>query len=294
MEHESGDESGGNFPFPAPVHVSDEIAGLLAGYALDALSDEEKDYVEQHLPDRPQWRLELSGYQSVTNVLPYASPQQQVPVRARAAILARIDALATEAQEVELARKQRRHLVPARLRRWREHKPQIAWIAAVPATTLAVVLIFVSILMQDRISEQQAELAAYQQEQERVNDVLLADNSGQQVVELIQSSTAPLARGRLFIDRIENTAMLIVRDMPRPADGESYIVWMLIGAHQDEYASMGVLSVDDLGRGQMILEPPDDFDRYPTVRITLEGSDDPDDPSGPDVLTGGIERLISR
>lgn len=278
---------------PAPDEVTEEISELLAGYALNALSDDDLEFIEQHLPDRPAWQWEFAGFKRTAGVLPYAAEPQVVPVRARAAILARIDALAMESQTEVIARDNPRSGLHARLHHIRPHVPRVAWAAAVPVTVIAVVFIMTSILMQDRISDQQDELAQFQQEQVKVNDLLLADNSGQQVVELVQSSEAPLARGRLFIDRNNNSAMLVVRDMPKPPEGQVYVVWMLIGSNHDEYAHLGELTLDDLGRGQLILEPPDNFDRYPIVRITAETSADTGYPRGPEIMTGGISSSIS-
>ncbi len=273
---------------PVPDTVSEEISELLAGYALHALSEEDAEFVERYLPDRPAWRHELARFQQTAGMLPYASEPMDVPVRAKAKILERIDALAIESQEEALARANSPLGVVRRIGQVRNHIPKVAWAAAIPTTALAVIFIMASILMQERITEQQNELAAFQQEQVRAGDVLLADNNRQQVVEMVQSSAAPLARGRLFIDLDENTAMLVVRDMPQPDEGQHYEVWLHIGSGLNEYARLGELAVDSLGRGQMILQPPDNFDHYPVVRITLEASDSSGPPTGPEVMTGGI------
>ena len=278
---------------PVPEEVTEDISELLAGYALNSLSDDETNYIEKHLPERPAWQWELAGFKRTAGLMAYANEPQQVPVRARAAILARIDALAIESQAEAIARNKPRSGLRSKLRVVRSHVPRVAWAAAVPTTVIAVVFIMASILMQERISDQQDELAQFQQEQLKVNELLLADNNGQQVVELVQSSAAPLARGRLFIDRNDNTAMLVVRDMPAPPAGQVYVVWMLIGSNHDEYAQLGELTLDDLGRGQMILEPPDDFARYPVVRITAETNADIGFPRGPEIMTGGISSSIS-
>jgi hypothetical protein len=278
---------------PAPDEVTVEISELLAGYSLNALSDDETAFIDQHLSSRPLWQWELASYTRVSGLLAYTAESRQVPVRARANILARIDALAIESQEAARAKAISPGRFRPRLRRMRRHVPRVAWAAAVPATIVAVIFVMASIVMQDRISEQQSELAAFQQEQVKVNDLLLADSSGQQVVDLVQSNVAPLARGRLFIDMHDNTAMLVVRDMPLPVDDRVYIVWMIIGTDFDEYAQLGELTVDSLGRGQKILEPPDGFTHYPVVRITVEQSVDVGIPSGPDVMTGGIARTTS-
>lgn len=280
--------TGPDVPSQAPDEVTPDVSELLAGYALNTLTDEEKTYIDQHLDSRPAWQWELAGFTRATGLLAYASEPQQVPVRARAAILARIDALAIESHEEALARSNPPRGLRPRLRRLRPHVPRMAWAAAVPATLVAIVFVMASIVMTDRIAEQQNELAAFQQEQVKVNDLLLADNGGQQVVELVQSNVAPLARGRLYIDRHDNSAMLVVRDMPPPANEQVYVVWMLIGTNHDEYAQMGELSVDPLGRGQKLLDPPDDFNHYPVVRITIEPTIEVGIPTGPEVMTGGI------
>ncbi len=271
-----------------PDTVSEEISELLAGYALDALSEEDTAFIESYLPDRPAWRRELSQFQQVAGMLPYAAQPRPVPVRAKAKVLERIDALAIESQEEAIARAHSPFGIVRRIGQVRDHVPKVAWAAALPTTALAVIFIMASILMQERISDQQSELAAYQQEQVRAGDVLLADNNRQQVVEMVQSTAAPLARGRLFIDQDENTAMLVVRDMPQPAEGQNYVVWLLIGSGLNEHAKLGELQVDALGRGQMILDPPDNFDHYPVVRITIEAAGESGPPIGPEIMTGGI------
>lgn len=272
----------------APKDVTEDISELLAGYALNALTPEDSDFIDRYLNDRPAWQAELAGYERVSELLAYANAPQQVPVRARAGILARIDALAIESQEEARARSRPPVGIGERWRRRKRSVPKLAWAAAVPSTIIAVIFVMTSIVMQDRISEQQGQLAAFQQEQSKANGVLSAENSRQRVVELIESSAAPLARGRLYIDQLDNTAMLVVRDMPQPSEGQVYAVWVLTSMITEEYAHLGTLDVDQFGRGQKILDPPDDFQRYINVRITIETTDDPGIPTGPEVMTGGI------
>lgn len=273
---------------PAPMGVTEEISELLAGYSIHALAPEDTEFLERYLAVRPEWQTELAGYEHVSNLLSYASPPQQVPVRARAAILARVDALAIESHEEARARAHPRQQLRIRWKRWRGNVPRLAWAAAVPSTIIAIIFIMASIVMQARLSDQQAELAAFQQEQSKATDVLLAENSGRRVIELIQSSAAPLARGRLFIDQHANTAMLVVRDMPSPGDGNVYMVWVLTGAMLNQYQAIGTLDIDEFGRGQKILDPSNGFNNNLLVRITIEPADDQGIPSGPDVMTGGI------
>ncbi len=282
--HQSKSELGPDSQRNALKAVTEEISELLAGYALNALSPEDTEFIETYIDDRPEWQAELAGYARVSELLAYASPPQHVPLRAKAGILARIDALAMESQEEARARALPPIGLRERWRRWKLSVPKLAWAAAVPSTVIAIIFIMTSLVMQDQISEQRGQLAVFQQEQSQATDVLLADD----VVELVETSAAPLARGRLYIDRHDNTAMLVVRDMPPAAEGQMYIVWVLTDAVREEYAGLGVLEVDQFGRGQKILVPPDSFNRYIDVRITVESREDLDLPTGPTIMTGGI------
>lgn len=269
--------------------ATDEISELLSGYALDALSPDDSEFIERYLEQRPAWQAELARYEAVSGLLAYSSPSQQVPVRVRAGILARIDTLAIESQARALAESQAPPGIRGRLARRKRSIPKLAWAAAVPSTLLAIVFVMSSIVMQDRINEQRGQLAAFQQEQGKANEVLLADNpAGQHVVELVETSAAALARGRLYIDRIDNTAMLVVRDMPAPGEDRVYVVWVLADSIAEEWAQFGALDVDAFGRGQKILDLSDDFNRFLNVRITIEESDDVGVPTGPEVMSGGI------
>ena len=48
------------------------IEELLPFYALDALSDEERELVESYLAEHPEVREQISDLQSATDALPYS------------------------------------------------------------------------------------------------------------------------------------------------------------------------------------------------------------------------------
>src|SRR5947209_13894762 len=64
-----------------------DVHELTAAYALDALSDEERDTYESHLAQCEQCRAELVGFSETTAALALAAPPVAPPARLRPAIL---------------------------------------------------------------------------------------------------------------------------------------------------------------------------------------------------------------
>jgi hypothetical protein len=277
-----------------PDVPTEEISDLLAGYALGALEPDERDFIARNLPRKPAWRRELETYREVANQLAYAPDATDVPLRARAAVLAHIDAIESGIPIGENAAWNA--TLPALLSAdpptppagWRRRLPRIAMTVAVPATVVAIVFAMYTVVMHGQFSEQQDELAAYQQAQGETVEVLTSDPQSQQVIELVETRQAPLARGRLFIDYHANSAMLVARDLPPLPDDQTYVVWMVIDTVANEFARAGVLEVNESGTGQLIINPPDAFDRYLTVTVTRETGLDTYKPSGPEVMAANI------
>ncbi|MGH9173342.1 MAG: zf-HC2 domain-containing protein, partial [Vicinamibacterales bacterium] len=68
---------------------------LLGHYALGALDPDETELITRHVQRCAGCRAELATYDEVVGLLPYAAPVYQVPVRARAGLLARLDEIGT-------------------------------------------------------------------------------------------------------------------------------------------------------------------------------------------------------
>lgn len=280
-----------------PEESTDEVSALLAGYALGTLTPDEADFVNRNLPRKPLWRQELETFFAVTEALPYLAEPHDVPVRVRAGLLAKIDAIESQVpldvQSIfSRSIRQDSALVAAAQpdRRWVRRLPRLAWAAAIPTTIAAIVLIMYTVVIQGKINDQEAELASYQQNQSAAAQVLAVDDSAQSVITLSETTAAPLARARLFIDQHANTAMLVARDLPPLQDGESYVVWVRISGVDSEnsYTRVGVLSIDEIGRGNLIFAPPAELETYVTILVTHETVPDLTAPQGPRVLSAGI------
>jgi hypothetical protein len=273
-----------------PEQPTDEISNLLAGFALKSLAPDEAAFVARQLPRKEAWRDELDGYRAVAQTLPYMAEPQDVPVRIRAGILARIDEIESQVPEsVKVRRARLREAAtqpqPSRTRRL----ARIGLATALPATMVAIVFVMYTVIMQGRINDQQSELASYAAEQRQAAEILTQpDGDLQQVIQMVVTNAAPLSRGRLIIDAQSNSGLLAVRNMPQLAEDEVYVVWVVPDTVNREFASLGMLKIDELGAGQLILTPPDAFERYLNITITRETDPNVTHPTGPEVMSSGI------
>lgn len=279
-----------------PDNPTSEIQDLLAAYALDALEQDERDFIARNLHRRPEWRKELREYQSVATALAHLPDEQDVPLRVRARVLAEVDAIESD---IPLANNRRvgwnallpplpsADPAPEARSRWAV-LPRAALITSMPATVVAIVFAMYTVIIHSQIDNQQSELAAYQQKQGESAEVLTSGYKSRQVIDLVVTREAPLARGSLFIDKLENAAMLVARDLPSIPDDESYVVWALTPNTSQGYAQIGVLEPDETGTAQILIAPPESFERYLTILVTREATEDTLQPSGPSIMSAGI------
>lgn len=267
----------------AGLRAVEHVSTLLAGYALGVLDPDETEQVLRHLPTCPRCQDELGELEQTVGLLAFAAPVQQVPVRARAAVLASIALIGSNNPEQMVALAPPAH--EPRGRRVLRNIPRAAWFSIAPAAILALALVINSVLMTFRISEQESELAAVEQDRGKALDVLAVESDARFVSELTGTDAAPGARARLFVDLKANNAMLVAIDLPAPPDGGGYVAWLMV---RDEYSRVGPLELDEIGRTQLIIEPPDRLGSYQSFIVTLEPDLDVGSPVGPRVFDGAI------
>ena len=260
--------------------------GLLGRYALGTLDPDEIELVTRHVQNCLSCRVELAGYDEVVSLMPYAAPLQQVPIRARAGLLARLDEIGTCNQDQMI-------VLPAipreqqRLASWLRipASPRMIAFAAVPfVIALAIVAI-----MADVIDEQQQQIATIESEQAAVGQALLRTDRGEEPAQatFISSTSAPNARAKLIVNHETNSALILAMDLPDTDDDQQYVAWLRLSA-PDEYARAGTLQVDDNGRASLSFEPHDAIQNYTEVIITLETDADVKAPTGPRVMTAAV------
>ncbi len=264
------------------------VTELLGGYAIGGLDPDEMVLVARHVQRCAECRDELAAYEKVTSLLAYASPVRQVPIRARAALLARVDEIGTANQEQMIV------LNPVATDRTRRSRlpafPSLPRVAAFAAVPIALVLAIV-VVMADIINDKEQELEQIQQEQAEVNDFLRdfanAPGSPNSNSPLVPSNPARNAEGRVLIDWDGNRILVLVVGLPVIDDGQHYVTWLQL-RDTNEYSREAVLEVDDIGRANVIIQPNGPANSYEAVLVTMESDPNSTVPTGPPVLSAGI------
>ena len=177
------------------------IHELTAGYALDALDEDERSAYEAHLADCEHCQQELASFWTTTEALAVAASGPEPSVALRERILADVRA---EPQNV----------VAFEPRRWRV-APVLGAVAAVAAVVALGIGLWASNLSSE-LDETRAALARAQAAAQ-----LLADPAAQTVA--LQQGT-----GRLVVDA-DGQAVLVVEGLePAPA-GKTYELWIVPG-----------------------------------------------------------------
>lgn len=263
------------------------VTALLAGYALDALEPDETEIVARHVQTCAVCRAELAEYEGVTGLLPFAAPLHPVPLQARAGMLARVAELGTDNEEqmIVFPVAPRDRGWQTRLRDWMPSFPKLAGYGLAPA----LVLLFAVVVMNDRLDQQQQEIAQLQEQKGRTSELLVdtSESEPSRLQQFIPLNTASDAEARLFLNEQRNAAMIVARNLPALGENEHYIVWLTF-IDTPEHARAGTLEPDEQGRAQTIIEPSGTFDRYQSVFVTLEQEPEPAEPLGPHIMTAAI------
>jgi hypothetical protein len=208
-----------------------------------------------------------------------------VPLRARAGLLTRLDAIgAGRSERITVLRP------PAR-ERWnlsawlrRPHSRPIAAFATIPL----VVIIAVVSIMANVINDQQEQLATIEAEQEQVERIVLGEPGRESAeADFISSTSAPGARAKLIVNQETNSALILARSLPQVEDDQQYVAWLRMN-DENEYARAGVLDIDDEGRAVLTVEPRDAIASYAEVVVTLESDPEAVTPSGPRIMTAAV------
>ncbi len=277
------------FPEDEDIDVAGHPVGLLGLYALGTLDPDEIEIVARHVQTCMSCRAELDGYDEIIGLLPFAAQPQQVPIRARAGLLARLDEIGTSNHEQMIVLPAIPRDEPRRLPWLRvPASPRMMAFAAVP---LVLILAIVGI-MGSVINDQQQQIATIEEEQaaeqQAMDKVLLGTDGSEQPAQatFISSSSASGARAKLIVNHETNSALILARNLPVVEDA-SYVAWLRLTT-ADEYARAGVLLIAPDGRASLSIEPHDAIQNYTEVIVTLENDPDVPAPAGPQIMTAAI------
>jgi anti-sigma-K factor RskA len=228
---------------------------LKEAYALGALSEEERQEIEEYLRTHPELRAEVDDLESVANLLALAPQEYEPSPELRRDLMSRISSSpdATPAAPS-----------PRQAELWRFFGP--GGLAAAAALALVVLGMF-------------AWNASLQEE----NQALQGELQDQRTTYALQGTgTAQQVRGELV--RIgDQRAVLVAEDLPSPPEGETYQAWIL---REDVPEPAGLFEPNEAGVAAATIEGSlEDAD---TVAVTAEPSGGSSSPTSDPLLTANI------
>ncbi len=243
-----------------------EIEVLLPGYALDALTADERAAVEEHLETCASCRQALAEYQTIGEGLAFVPPPVEPPPALRARLVAQIAASPP------------RQSWTARLRGL---LPRMAPAAGAALFLLLAALNLVLWRRVEQVTQVQQTLMRQNQEYETAL-ALLGDPEAQ--VARIQGEGV---EGSLIYDPRGQTAVLTVQGLENLPAGQDYQLWLI--RPDDTRLSGGVFDADpETGITLFVVHSPEALDSFVGVGVTIEPAGGSPGPTGPRVLGTGL------
>ena len=256
------------------------IEELLPFYALDALTEEERELVESYLAEHPEARQQVKDLQSGASNLPYTVAPVEPSPQVKKALMARVAADARSRQGSLV-----QHRPAGRGMRFED----IFRVLSLGAATIAIIWAFVLnaqiVRLQNEITALNEQVASQSQSLERIiTNLPQTDQSDVITVSLRGTDVQPGAQGQLIADPNEQSAVLVISGLPPLEPGKTYQVW-LIG---DAPVSAGLLSVDENGQSVLIVTSEESIGSFNSLGISVEPEGGSEQPTGEIVVLSDL------
>jgi anti-sigma-K factor RskA len=254
------------------LEICKEIEELLPAFVLDAVDDSERARVERHLPRCPDCAQLIAAYRPVADALARAAPPVEPPAHLKYRILA------------ATLPKQKPQPAPTAS----SLGASLANLFGAPAFAAAALALVIAlgiwnISLQNQISRQAELNRQMYTELSRQRDLLsaLAYAEGQPK-QLRGTEIATRASGRLYGAPNETVFALVAFDLPSLPQGKVYQFWLI--DPDGGRTSGGTFTVDEQGRGWLIIRAPKPLNQYQGVGITVEPEGGSPKPTTPRVM----------
>jgi anti-sigma-K factor RskA len=260
----------------------DLFAELAAGYALSAVSAEERAAFEAHLAGCERCQAEMRSLAPVVGALAQAVPQHDPPAALRARVL-------REATGVVVHDKPVPSLSPP--------PPMAGWLAAAAAALVAVGLGWHAMTLRSRVAALEARLeeanARVVGSERQVADATRGLNEARVAlavlaspdlarVDLAGQQAAPAARGRAFWSR-STGLVFTASNLPQAPAGRTYQLWVVTA---EAPISAGLLEPDAAGRVTAVVMTDPAIAPPVAMAVTLEPAGGVPAPTGDKYLVG--------
>jgi anti-sigma-K factor RskA len=228
---------------------------LKEAYALGALSEEERQEVEDYLMTHPELRAEVDDLRSVANLMALAPQEYEPSPKLRRDLMNRISSSpdATPAADPS----------PRQSGLWRVFGP--GGLAAAAVLALVTIGMF-------------AWNASLQEE----NQTLQGELQGQQTYALEGTGAAQEVQGEV-VRLGDERAVLVAEDLPSLSEGETYETWIL---REDVPEPAGLFEPDDAGVAAAPIEGS--IEGADAVAVTVEPSGGSSSPTSDPLMTANV------
>jgi len=258
--------------------MDNHIEELLPFYALDALTEEERELVEAYLAKHPEARAQLDELSRAASALPQSvSPVEPSP-RTKNALMARI---AVDQRSRPSATSQ----PSRRVNRFESFFRTFSLAAAAIAIIWVIVLNTQVVGLRNEIASLNQALAAQSTSLNQIIQKLPQTTpSGAITVSLKGTNAQPNAQGQLIADPASQSAVLVVTGLPPLEPGKTYQVWLIAGAP----VSAGLLTVDANGQGVLIVTSTESIGSFKSLGISVEPAGGSTQPTGDIVVLSDL------
>jgi anti-sigma-K factor RskA len=259
-------------------NMDPRIEELLPFYALDALTEEEKEEVESYLGKHPEARLQLQELQAGASALPHTVAPVEPPRHVKEALMRRVtsDVQARERSSQRASSSRSVTTEPSRRGIWFE---DLFRLLSLGAATVALIWAF---LLNAQVGRLQAEIASLNEQvasqSQSIDNLVqqLPQTNESDVITVSLESTGEQQRplGQLIANPNDKSAVVVISGLPPLEPGKTYQVW-LIG---DAPVSAGFLTVDENGQSVLIVTSEESIGSFKSLGISIEpegGSEQP-------------------
>lgn len=241
---------------------------LGAEIALGLADPAEVARVEAHAATCPACARQLAELREAVTLLALSVPQVAPPPRLRTRILS------------EAVRVRPPTARAGTERRWLPTGAAPVWAGlAAGFAALALGLLLWTLNLQAQLDRQMAAYERIEQSYNHIVQVLAASNF--EVRELVGTSGAPAAFGRVYVDPATGRGMLMTHNLPRAGEGSVYQIWLVRG---EQRVPGGFLWVREDGIGYGLFRSPEGAWSYDAVGVTKEPAGGSPQPTGPRLL----------
>jgi anti-sigma-K factor RskA len=260
-----------------------DIEELLPFYALDALTDDERELVEKYLAEHPEARQQLEDLGKAASALPHSVAPVEPSQRTKQALMARVnnDAQARARPMSQASREPSRggNLFEKLFR-------TLSFAAAAIAILWAIALNVQVARLQNEVASLNERLVA---QSESIDQIIAnlpqTDQADVITVSLQGTQVQPQAQGQLIVDPDSQSAVLVISGLPPLEPGRTYQVWLIDGGAP---VSAGLLSVNENGQGVFIVNSEESIGSFNSLGISIEPEGGSTEPTGDIVVLSDL------